>query len=71
VGRERKRKRDTCVPGNRCPSRLRSGFGAKRGVMRRWGCLYIYTKEVAWEAVAKFVAESRHDRARERQLHAR
>jgi hypothetical protein len=56
----RERKRDPVRTGNRCPSRLRSGSEARRGVVRRrggGGCMYIYTNEVAWEAVAKFAAD--------------
>jgi hypothetical protein len=35
VGREGKK--DPCIPGNRCPSHLRSETGARQGVLQRLG----------------------------------
>jgi hypothetical protein len=54
------------MPG---PARFGSGEGDE-GLCDD-GALCIYRKEIAWEVVAEFVAESRHDRARERRLLAR
>jgi hypothetical protein len=48
------------MPG---PARFRSGEGDE-GLCDD-GVLCVYRKEIAWEVVAKFVAESRRDRARE------